>query len=336
MAQKRVTLTDIAKELKVSVGLVSVVLAGKAKEQRISDTIAKKVIEKANEMGYKVNQMARGLRTGHSGIIGLIVADIANPYFGKMARYVENQAALLDYQIMIGSSDESVEKLEQLIELFQSRQVDGVIVVPVVGGDKIIENSQKRNFPMVLVDRYCSHANESFVCTDNFSAANKLTQLLLDNGYDKIAAFVYNTELSSYQDRIKGYKAALQSSNNTNEFVYEVSQAKFVTQLETSIKDAIIKGCKGFFFANNSLGLESLKILDKLNYQVAKDIGIVSFDNPDAFQLLKPGITCYEQPIEQMSKIAVNHLVEKISKQKQTSDDLKEFLSGKLIIRNSI
>lgn len=335
MAKKLVKLVDIAKELNVSVGLVSLVLSGKAKEQRISDAIANKVLKKSNEMGYKANQLARGLRTGRSGIIGLIVADIANPYFGKMARNIENEAARLNYQIMIGSSDENVEKLEQLIDLFQSRQVDGVIIVPVAGCDKIIKSCQQRKYPVVLIDRYCKNIEEDFVCTDNYNGALALTQVLLNNGYKKIASFVYNLEVSNNLDRVKGYQKAIDKNGSQNkESIYEVNYTEVENKLEPVLMHALEIGCDGFFFANNNLGIESLKILDKLDLKVGKDIGFVSFDNPETYHMVKPSITCYQQPIKEMSLFAVQHLVKKL-KEPIDRPIIRQFIEGDLIVRDS-
>jgi LacI family transcriptional regulator len=335
MAKKRVKLVDIANHLEVSVGLVSLVLSGKAKENRISDGLAKRVIDTAREMGYSANQLARGLRTGKSGIVGLLVADVANPYFGKMARFIENEAAKNGYQLMIGSSDENPQKLQQLVDVFISCQVDGLIVVPVKGGEHIFEK-RKEQIPMVFVDRYCDDIDEDSVCTDNFEGAFQLCQLLIKKGCKKIGAFVYNTELSNYRDRVKGYKAALAEGNYSKDelSVYEIDYQHLVTRLEPALKKAIEDGCDAFFFANNSLGVESIKVFDKMNLELGKDISMVSFDNPEVYHVLKPGITCYEQPFEAISKEAISLLLSKI-KNGVDKQKVKHLLSGNLILRNS-
>jgi LacI family transcriptional regulator len=336
MTQKRVKLKDIADELNVSVGLVSLVLGGKAKAHRISDAISKKVLQKAEEMGYQANQIARGLRTGKTGVIGLIVADIANPYFGQMARCLENGAAKLGYQVMFGSSDEDDMKLNQLVNVFLSRQVDGMIVVPVKNSHKILSKMKNQSIPIVLIDRYCDGLEEDFVCSDNFEGSSQLTTHLLNKGYSKIAAFVYNTEVTNLRDRIKGYVSAVQKampSENPEDSIFEVGFKNIDGRLESAIETAIGKGCDALFFANNSLGILSLNILDKLGKSVPNDIGLVSFDNPEAFQIAKPGITCFQQPVGMMCTEAIRILSAKINNEKLP--DYQRLLQGSMVLRGS-
>jgi LacI family transcriptional regulator len=150
----KVSLTDIAKELNVSTALVSLVLRDKWKENRISKELAKKVYETAEKLGYKPNVVAQSLRTGRTGIIGLIIADISNPFYSKIARIIEDEAELLGYEVMFGSSEEKLEKFIKVGETLISRQVDGLIVVPVFDSKEILLEWKKRNIPIVTIDRF--------------------------------------------------------------------------------------------------------------------------------------------------------------------------------------
>lgn len=337
MAKKRVKLIDIASALDVSVGLVSIVLSGKGKENRISDALSKKVIEKAKELGYQANQLARGLRTGKTNIIGLAVADIANPYFGKMARFIENEASKLGYQVMFGSSDEDPKKLTDIINVFLTRQVDAMVIVPVKGSKDFLPSLQNQTIPFVFIDRYCEGVDESSVCTDNFEGAYQLCNILISKGYKKIGALVYDTELSNNKERIKGYVSALKTANiydENDDLVFEVGFKHMETRLESALKTAIRKGCDALFFANNSLGIQSLKYFDNMEIKIPTDMGMVSFDNPESYQIAKPGITCLEQPIEQMCVRAISILVSKIEG-KAPENKSSVLLPGNLIVRGS-
>ena len=106
---KKVSLSDIAGQLGVSKTLVSLVLNGKGREHRISEELCKKVEDLAKELNYQPNQIAKGLRTGKTNTIGLIIADIANPFFGKLGREIEKEATAVGYRVMFCSSDETVE-----------------------------------------------------------------------------------------------------------------------------------------------------------------------------------------------------------------------------------
>ncbi len=337
MPQNPVKLIDIAEKLEVSVGLVSIVLSGKSKERRISDKLTKKVIETAKDLGYMPNQLARGLRTGKSGILALLLADISNPFFGKLARHIENEAAKLGYHLMFGSSDENPKKLENLINVFMSRQVDGMIIVPVAQSDSYLSKLREQSIPHIFIDRYCKDLKEDAIVSNNYEGSFQLTNLLINNGYKKIGAFVHNLQLSNITERINGFKSALQDSElnyDIEDSIFKINFEDPDSQLKKKIEQALEQGCDSFFFANNELGIKSLKYFNKIGLNIPNDIGMVSFDNPEAFQLTKTGISCFEQDIELMSAKAVNILIEKIQGNSHTKPE-QITLPGKLIIQNS-
>lgn len=107
---KKISLNDIAEHLGVSKILVSLVLNGKAREHRISEDVCRKVIDLAKELNYQPNQIAKGLRTGKTNTIGLIIADIANPFFGKLGREIEREASKHGYRVIFCSSESSARK----------------------------------------------------------------------------------------------------------------------------------------------------------------------------------------------------------------------------------
>src|SRR5690606_11324084 len=128
--KKRVSIKNIAEAAGVSTALVSYVLNNKEKEARVGKEIAIKIREIAKELGYQPNQRAKSLKSGLSYIIGLIVADISNPYFANIARTVEDEAKKNNYTVIFGSSDENAEKSRDLIDVLINRQVDGFIIAP--------------------------------------------------------------------------------------------------------------------------------------------------------------------------------------------------------------
>lgn len=338
MRKKRVKLADIAQKLGVSVGLVSVVLSGKWKASRISEPLAKRVVETAKEMGYQKNQLAISLRTGKSNIIGLIVADIGNPFFGRMARYVEDEVTKRGYQLMIGSSDEDSEKFNRIIDVFLSRQLDGLLVVPVQESASKISNAIVDDYPLVFIDRYCEAYENDAVLSNNFEGAYQLCQILVNKGYKKIAAFVYNSSLTNNKERINGYKEALKNANikegAEGEFVFELDFKNLEESLKSALKSAISQGCDSIFFANNQIGALSLTYLRDMNVEIPKQLGVVGFDNPQVYEIIEPGITCFEQPIEEICKKAVDILFQKINGDTK-QEKHKILLPGKILTRHS-
>ena len=140
MKKKPVSIRNIADELKISVTTVSFVLNGKAKEKHISKELTKKVLDYAKLINYRPNQIAQSLRTGKSKLLVFMVEDISNAFFSKLARIFEDIAYDKGYKVIFCSNENNDEKSNELITLFNFRQVDGFIIVPSPGIKDTIEN----------------------------------------------------------------------------------------------------------------------------------------------------------------------------------------------------
>jgi len=184
---KKVSLNDIAKSLSVSKALVSFVLNGQGEEKGISSKTQERVRAKAKDLNYKPNFIARGLRLGKSHTIGLIVADISNKFYAKIAKRIEEVAAENNYHLIICSSDEDPVKELGLIEMLRERQVDGLIISTTQKDTTIFKQLKKEAFPFVLIDRNLPQLQTNYVGVENIKGAYLATQKLLTNNYQKIA-----------------------------------------------------------------------------------------------------------------------------------------------------
>lgn len=125
MRNKKPSIRDIAKHLNISTSTISFVLNGKAKEMRISDQLAERVLNFVNEVGYKPNQIAQSLRTGKSKNISLMVEDISNTVFSRVARLIEEAAHQKGYRIIYCSTENDADKTRELIRMFPTGEVFG-------------------------------------------------------------------------------------------------------------------------------------------------------------------------------------------------------------------
>ena len=137
---KRVSLKDIARIAGVSPSTVSFVLNGKAKQMRISETLATKIIEVAKKEGYHPNPVAVSLRTGKSQILGLIVETISGNFFASLSRIIEEEAARYGYKVVYTSTENNHQKGKELIGMLSQRQVDGYIITPTPVWNRILKN----------------------------------------------------------------------------------------------------------------------------------------------------------------------------------------------------
>ena len=334
---KKTSLKDIASQLGVSTALVSYVINNKEKEARVSVEMAEKIRKVAAELNYRPNLIAKSLKSGRTNTIGLIVADISNPFFSSVAKRIEDEARKHGYAVIFGSSDESADKLELLIDVFQNRQVDAFIIAPTEHTEKQIKALQKSNVPVVLIDRYFLNVEADSVQINNFQAAYNAVDHLIKNGRDKIAMMAYDTGLLHMQERINGYKKALKDNGIKLKpsWLRKASYKNIASDVATEIEGLLhpVLEVNAFFFATNSLAVESLKIINRSGINVPDDLGIISFDESDAFDFFYSPVTFVSQSVEDIGKAAVTLVRERIADNKRKHD--KVVIEAKLIIRDS-
>ena len=315
---KKTSLNDIALQLGVSKTLVSFVLNGKGKEFRISDDICKKVIDLAKELNYQPNRIAQGLRTGRTNTIGLIIADIANQFFGKLGREIEQEAARHGYRVIFCSSDENPENSKQQIAMLQQSQVDGFIISPPINSEEQIRSLLKNNIPYVLIDRYFPEIESNYIVIDNFDAAYRATSHLLKLGRKRIANLTVNLDLVIMKERTEGYKQALRDAGvEVDENLVKVLPFTHDNKdIDRTIKDLVgkrnNKKADAILFSTSKLGIMGIECISALGLKIPDDLAIVSFDDPDAYRICVSPVTVINQPLKEIGKIAVQVLLNKI------------------------
>ncbi|MDR0794408.1 MAG: substrate-binding domain-containing protein [Chitinophagaceae bacterium] len=334
---KKVSIKDIARSAGVSIALVSYVLNGKEKQARIGKEIAATIKRKAKELNYQPNQIAKSLKTGKTQTIGLIVADISNPFFANIARTIEDEAKKSNYTVIFGSSDESSEKLANLIRVFLERQVDGFIIAPTENSKNHIKNIIELGKPVVLIDRYFSNIGSSYVVTDNFEASYKVVKHIMDTGHNNIAMVAYNTKLIHIQYRIKGYEKAIKESNSAlqKSIVKKINFDSIEEEVGVAIDELMTMKPKvdAIFFATNTLALYGIKALTKRKHKIPADCAVACFDKGDAFDFFYSPLTFIDQPLEEEGKVAVQVLINRLNNPSAKPQQI--ILQSKLVIRES-
>ena len=313
---KKTSLKDIAQAVGVSTALVSYVLNNQ-KENRISKEVARKIRQTAQELNYQPNQIAKSLKTNKTRTLGLIVADIANPFSSSLARIVEDEADKQGYTVIFGSSDENPQKCQKLITTFLNRQVDGLLISAPAGTESQIMALQQQNVSFVLLDRYFPSLKTSYVALDNYQAMYAAVQHLADSGYQRIGLITFKTTLFHINERTRGYQSALQENRLPfqKSWLKEINGNNPTPDVEKTIKafttgknpvDAVI-------FTTNTLTFLGLKESKHLNLSIPGDLAIVGFDETDAYDLFNTSLTYIRQPIQEMGQLATKILLESLN-----------------------
>ncbi len=338
MIKKDPSLSDVAKQLGVSKTLVSFVLNNKGDEKGISKETQKKVQEKVIELNYQPNQIARGLRIGKTKTIGLLVADISNPFYARIARIIEFYAEQQGYNVMFCSSDEDENRERVLLQVFRDRQVDGAIISSTSDNPEHIKSLIRDGFPFVLIDRYFEDIDCNFVVVDNYQATYTSTNFLLNKGNNNIGFITLSpSHISSLHERKAGYTGALNERKLKvkPEYILELDFSDVKKRNYQSIKSYFAKNNEltAVFVTNNNLAVAVLKTLKELNINVPKDIALMTFDDIDIFSITIPSVSVVAQPVEEIGKHAVSILLNSIEDDK--SQFVNTILQTKLIIRES-
>lgn len=332
---KKVSQKDIAKEVGVSTALVSYVL-NNLKEERISKEIASKIREVAQKLNYRPNQIAKSLKTSKTYTIGLIVADISNPFSSSLARIVEDEVNKFNYTVIFGSSDENAQKAARVVDALLNRQVDGLIISPPSQSEKLIQDLQKQDIPFVLLDRYFPEIKTNYVVLNNYEAAFMATKHLTDSGCERIGFVTYNTELFHLQERKRGYSAAIKEAklSSKKSWIKKIGISNNQKEIEKAVKELLNlpEPVDALLFASNIIAAYGLRYINTLSLRVPKDISIVSFDETEALDLFYAPLTYIKQPLQEMGQMATKILLECIGcNNKVTQVDME----AQLVVRAS-
>ncbi|MEI7595694.1 MAG: LacI family DNA-binding transcriptional regulator [Bacteroidota bacterium] len=334
---KKTSLADIASYLGVSKTLVSMVLNNKGDEHAISKDTQKRVKEAAKSLNYQPNQIARSLRIGKSKTIGLIVADISNPFYAKISRLIEDNSSRLGYNLIICSTDENSDKERKLLDMLKNRQVDGIILSSTLKNSNEIRDILFDNYPLVLIDRTFPDMQTNTVIVDNYLGARKATEHLVEQGFESIAHFTISPSyVSCIVDRKNGYLHVMKEQklqkysqvieipfNDVRNSVYNFIKEQ--TQKEKSI-DAI-------FTVNNNIALAVFEAANSLKLRIPEDIGLITFDDIDLFNFTNPTISAIKQPIELICEKAVQTLIDCI--ENTVTKTINHVLESEIIVRQS-
>jgi LacI family transcriptional regulator len=256
--------------------------------------------------------VARGLRTGQTHTLGLIIEDISNPFFGNLAKVVEEEAHKNGYSVMFCSTENNENRASGLLSILKHRQMDGFIITPTPGMEADIRRLADENRALVLIDRYFPGLDTSYVTVDNFKGSFDATQYLLSKGHRKIGLVTTDSGQVQMQNRYSGYKAALETKGISadEDLVLRLSFPMDHSVAVSSISKFISsRKPDAVFFTTNYLGVYGLESIRLCGLTMPADMGMVCFDDHDLFRLGRPAVTVVAQPIAEIARQAVVSLI---------------------------
>jgi LacI family transcriptional regulator len=308
---KATTIRDVAKAAGVHPSTVSRVINGNS---NISQDTVKKVLSVIKELNYTPNALARGLKTNKLHTFGMLIPDIANPFFAGLARGVEDAANEYGYNVILCNTDDCFEKEITYLRLLKERRIEGLILANAKFRDKSIIELEKRNFPYMLLSRNIKGLQKNSISVDNIAGGFLATQYLVRLGHKKIGHITgpYNTTAAI--DRIKGYKKALEYYKIPFNKQY-VGEGDFRIKGGYRVMNNYLKleaPPTAVFTANDLLAVGAIEAIRENGYDVPRDFSIIGFDNIRLASYLSPPLTTIRQPMIEMGYLAIIKLLERI------------------------
>ncbi len=277
----KITIKHIAKEAKVSVSAVSLVLNGKP--CRISDATKKRIIETAEKYNYCANQAARSLVTKETKLIGMIIPDIENIFFSSLSKKVEEYCSARGYILVVVNNNDKEEDDIKLLNMLVSRGVDGLLITP--SNESLFNQNRFENclknltIPYVLVDRHFENINANKVYFDNIDGAEQAIANLAENGHKKIGCIASGDESKNGNSRLQGYKQAMEKHNLpvSNQYIYKGNyrfEGGYNAALQIASTDLT-----AVFICNDMMTLGFIRCMQEKGMRIPEDISVISYDN---------------------------------------------------------
>lgn len=332
--KSRVTIHDIARQLNTTASTVSRALQG---HPRISQAMKDAVMDLAAKLNYQPNFIASSLRKGHRNTIGIVIPRIDRNFFASVIGGIEDVASEAGYNVIICQSHDSEEKEKVIVDTLINGKVDGLLV-SMASGTKNIDHFKQtinKGVPLIFFDRTSPALETSKVEIDDFRGAHIAVSHLIEQGCKRIAHLSGPLNVTIYQNRFRGYKAALEDHGIS--FSEELHMPNCITR-ETG-SEAITKLLKldidGVFSASDYSALGLMETLINRKIRIPEDIAVVGFANEPYATMIMPTLSSVDQHSREVGQAAARLFLEEIQSQGNSGVAKQIMLSPDLIVRDS-
>lgn len=330
-----IRLKDIARDLNVSVITVSKAMRGNTD---ISKSTRERVLARMRELDYQPNMTARGLVTGQSSIVGLIVPDLLNPFFAELAKSLGSALRKQTYGLILASSEDDSDVEQSEIRMMLARGVDALLIAscqPVLNGFMNVHNQAT---PFILIDRPFPHLRANFVGTDDYVGGKLATEHLLSLGRKRLA-YIGSPDLSVAADRFRGFRMALRDHDIELEEKLVLSNPEGKDPGDDVGYDMmqllLARRSKpdGVFCHNDVVAIGAMRATLDAGLLIPEDIAFVGFDNVRYSKYLQIPLTSVDQSTGQLgiaaAELALNLIAKKVNQPQSI------LLAPSLVVRQS-
>ena len=312
MKEKRVSLQDIADSVGVSKATVSFVLNGRGDEFNISPKTQQLIKDKAKELLYVPNFFAKSLRQGTTKTIGLVLADITNPFYAELCKTIQEKLHEKGYKTFIVNTNEDLELEKTLMRELIQRSIDGMIISPCNKIEALIPILHETHIPVVFADRP-GDDQADFVGVDNEKEAQKLVSSFSKTPGKLVVISPKTEDVETIEKRQEGVKKACNISGIPVTFINDSGDQE---ALDSKLKKELKDGADSFLSLNNRAVFKTLATLKRLNVKLPEQARLISFDDHEAFSYMDPPVSALRQPVQHIGIESVERMIDRLSEKK--------------------
>ena len=314
-ADRRTTLRDVARESGVSVSTASRCLSGRGGEYRISAETVGRVSRAAAKLNFRPNTAARSLRTRRSGLVGVVVPDVSNPFFAGLAGAVTPTADEAGKGVLLADSQFDFEREARLLKDLAGREVEGVVICSVADSDAHIRTGLGEATPVVLADREIPGSDFCAVRSDHEGGGRIAAEVLVEAGHRTVGYLQGEPNSQPSRLRLQGFRGRLAESGLDcpdelvagGAFTAESGRAAAVELLDRR------PDVTAFFAANVLIVIGALQHLAAAGRRVPEDLSLIAFDDHPLAEFLAAPLTCVAQDTTRLGREAGELLARRIA-----------------------
>ncbi len=309
----RITLKDVARASGLSLSTVSNALAGRPS---VREETRRKLEKVAEDLGYRSSPLARSLRTGRTGTVGFLIADITAPYYSQVIRGAEEVLLRNGYFLWIGNSDYDSAMERRYITHFLDRQVEGIFLVPHSLYSESVALVRDAGIPLVLLNRKHDSISNDLVGVDYQDGTYTGLRYLWGLGHRKIGVLVAEPDSSITRDRLAAIRSFCRQENVPPDAVVTHTFGRHTTA-ESGIVAAreLLAGTPDVtaIFAADNVAVGALVALRDMGLRVPEDISVLGFDGLSPFDLPQIGLSTLSVSRRELGQIAAELMLERIT-----------------------
>ena len=328
-----VTIKDVAREAGVSVGTASQALRGSAVVREVT---RRRVLVVANRLRYQPSAVARGLVTRRTHTVGLLISDIANPFFIRAVRAVEDVAQENGYNVILCNTDEDPAKETQYLRVLMEKRVDGIILATTTGSRRMVRDVRWRRVPLVLFDRELPGVATDIVKVDGVLGGRLATEHLLHLGHRRIAIIHGPLVRSTGVERLEGYLTALRAAAIHPDPAL-IQEGNFKQDSGRELTGRLLglsPRPTALFCTNNLMTVGALQTLREQRVRIPGALSLVGYDDMEWWTLTEPPLTTVGQPVYDLGREAMRLLLTQIGRERARRPQ-RVVLKPELLLRDS-